>query len=136
MSGKPTSIDNFHAELAPQDRLTCEKLRAVIDDVLDLAESKIWHAHPVWFLDGNPIVGYSKLKDGVRLMFWSGQSFSSPGLKASGNFKAGEQRFAGVDDINEESLRKWLSESRTIQWDYKNIAKRKGRLEPIGAWNS
>ena len=45
------------------------------------SESKIWHRHPVWFLDGNPIVGYSKLKAGIRLMFWSGASFEEEKLK-------------------------------------------------------
>ena len=48
----------------------------------------MWHAHPVWFLDGNPVVGYSKLKDCVRLLFCSGQSFAQPGLKPEGKFKA------------------------------------------------
>ena len=43
------------------------------------AENKIWHAHPVWFLDGNPVVGYSKQKVGVVLLFWSGQSFGRGG---------------------------------------------------------
>jgi hypothetical protein len=36
------------------------------------AESKIWHAHLVRFLDGNPILGYSKQKAGWPLMLWSG----------------------------------------------------------------
>jgi hypothetical protein len=34
------------------------------------------------FLHGNPIVGYSKLKDCIRLLFWSGQSFDEPNLTA------------------------------------------------------
>ena len=59
----------------------CYKLAATINSILTQAESKIWHAHPVWFLDGNPIVGYSKLKDSVRLLFWSGQSFEKKSEK-------------------------------------------------------
>ncbi len=70
------SIDAFHAAQADTDRRICDVLRREIDRGLPEAESKVWHAHPVWFLAGNPIVGYSKLKDCVRLMFWSGQSFS------------------------------------------------------------
>lgn len=34
----------------------CDLLATTIDDGLTEAESKIWHARPVWFLDGNPIV--------------------------------------------------------------------------------
>ena len=32
-------------------------LATIIDKQLTGAENKIWHAHPVWFLEGNPIVG-------------------------------------------------------------------------------
>jgi hypothetical protein len=96
--------------------------------VLPEAENKLWHAHPVWFLEGNPIVGYSKLKDSVRLLFWSGQSFDEPGLKNEGSFKAAEARFTSIDQINTQDLATWLKKSRDIQWDYKNIVKRRGEL--------
>ena len=128
---KPTTIDEFHAAQSPADRAICDALRIAIDKGLPEAESKIWHAHPVWFLSGNPIVGYSKLKACVRLLFWSGQSFEAKGLKPEGTFKAAEARYTDVDQINEEDLAAWLSQSRTIQWDYKNIYKRKGRLERL-----
>ena len=88
-------------------------------------------SHPVWFLDGNPVVGYSKLKGGVRLLFWSGQSFASPGLRPEGKFKAAEARFASADQIDVAALRGWLRECREIQWDYKNIVRRKGVLERL-----
>jgi len=95
------------------------------------AQSKIWHAHPVWFLDGNPIVGYSKMKDSVRLLFWSGQSFDEGNLVNEGTFKAAEARYTSVDQVNAENLVRWLKKSREIQWDYKNIVKRKGKLERL-----
>jgi len=102
-----------------------------IDRTLPDAENKIWHAHPVWFLEGNPIVGYSRLKDGVRLLFWSGQSFKEKGLKKEGTFKAAEARYTAVDQVDTEKLRRWLAEARDIQWDYKNLIRRKGRLERL-----
>jgi hypothetical protein len=93
------------------------------------AESKIWHAHPVWFLDGNPIVGYSKQKTGIRLMFWSGADFQEPGLDVVGKkFKDASVFFNSAGEIKKTVLRRWLKESRLIQWDYKNIVKRKGKL--------
>src|SRR5262245_51767751 len=49
---------------AQPDRATCKALANAIDRHLPGAESKIWHRHPVWFLEGNPIVGYSTLKGG------------------------------------------------------------------------
>jgi hypothetical protein len=115
----------------PEDQRTCDLLAREIDIALPEAENKIWHAHPVWFLDGNPVVGYSKLKGGVRLLFWSGQSFTSSGLKPEGKFKAAEARFTSVDHVDKAALHGWLRECREFQWDYKNIVRRKGVLERL-----
>jgi hypothetical protein len=113
------------------DRAICRLLAEHVDRKLPEAENKIWHAHPVWFLDGNPIVGYSKLKDGVRLLFWSGQSFKEKGLDNEGSFKAAEARYTAVDQVDTEKLGRWLAEARDVQWDYKNLIRRKGRLERL-----
>jgi hypothetical protein len=113
------------------DKAICDRLAQEIDQALPEAENKIWHAHPVWFLDGNPVVGYSKLKNNVRLLFWSGQSFEEEGLAVEGSFKAAEARYTDVDQINVEDLRRWLGKARDIQWDYKNIVKRRGVLERL-----
>ena len=129
---KPTTIQEFHDAQSPVDCEICDALRAVINDSLPDAESKIWHAHPVWFLDGNPIVGYSKLKGCIRLMFWSGADFDEPSLKpGTGKFKDASIRYTDSIEINAVDLKRWLEKSRLIQWDYKNIVKRKGRLERL-----
>jgi len=128
---KPTTIDAYNAALPDEERLIAEELRAIIDRTLPDAESRIWHAHPVWFLDGNPIVGYSRLKTCMRLLFWSGQSFDTPGLTPGGTFKAAEARYTARNQINPNALVSWLDESRAVQRDYKNIVKRKGRLERL-----
>lgn len=121
----------YNEAQAPEDENICQILAEVIDRSLSEAENKIWHAHPVWFLEGNPIVGYSKLKNCVRLLFWSGQSFTADGLKAEGSFKAAEARFTAADQIRTEKLECWLKEARDVQWDYKNIVRRKGNLERL-----
>ena len=126
-----TTIVAYHAAQVPGDRAICDALRAGIDAGLPEADAKIWHAHPVWFLQGNPIVGYSKLKDCIRLMFWSGQSFEAEGLVATGTFKAAEKRYTSVAEVDGAALARWLADGREIQWDYKNIVKRKGRLERL-----
>lgn len=130
-TAKPQTIQAYNALQNQGDREICDRLRAIIDAALPEAESKIWHAHPVWFLGGNPIVGYSKLKSCVRLLFWSGQSFTAPGLETEGSFKAAEKRYTALDEVDETQLRAWLEEARRIQWDYKNIVKRKGKLERL-----
>jgi len=121
-------ILEYNNKQSPDDREICTLLSQVIGRCLPEAENKIWHAHPVWFLDGNPIVGYSKLKAEVRLMFWSGQSFEEPGLIAGGSFKAAEARYTSVEQVNIGDLERWVDKSKVIQWDYKNIVKRKGQL--------
>ena len=98
---------------------------------LSKAENKIWHAHPVWFLDGNPIVGYSKLKNDIQLLFWSGQSFDEEALQKEGSFKAAGIRYTSAEQVDVKELKRWLAKSKTIQWDYKNIVKRKGHLERL-----
>lgn len=126
---KYETIDQYHDALDEIHRQVCDTLRAEIDRHLPDAESKVWHAHPVWFLEGNPIVGYSRLKNGVRLLFWSGQSFQAPGLEKEGTFKAAEKRYTSPDEIDRNDLERWLTEARTVQWDYKNIVKKKGKLD-------
>lgn len=118
----------YNKALAPADRKIANLLAKEIDKGLPEAENKVWHAHPVWFLEGNPVVGYGKLKDCVRLLFWSGQSFDEEGLHKEGSFKAAEARFTDAKQVDVESLQRWLSKARDIQWDYKNIVRRKGKL--------
>ena len=124
-------IEAYNAALEPADRAICDLLAAEIDAALPEAERKIWHRHPVWFLDGNPVAGYSKLKHDVRLLFWSGQSFDEPDLANEGSFKAAEARYTSADEVDSDALHRWLAKSRDIQWDYKNIVKRKGKLERL-----
>src|SRR5262245_11830143 len=101
----------YNKAQATSDTDICEVLAKVIDQQLKKAECKIWHRHPVWFLDGNPIVGYHKLKDCVRLLFWSGQSFDEPGLAPEGSFKAAEARYTSEDEISVKDLKRWLKKA-------------------------
>ena len=123
-----SDIKTYNEKQAQTDKEICDLLASNIDSVLKEAESKIWHAHPVWFLDGNPVVGYSKLKDSVRLLFWSGQTFEEEKLVDLGKFKSADIRYTSKDLIKLTDLKRWLKKSREIQWDYKNIVKRKGKL--------
>ena len=124
-----TDISNYKNIQTSDDKTICEEIAKAIVTVLTEADSKIWHAHPVWFLDGNPIVGYSKQKAGIRLMFWSGADFDEKDLAVRGaKFKDASIFYTHVSQINMEDLHRWLQISRDIQWDYKNIVKRKGQL--------
>jgi hypothetical protein len=124
-------IQDYIQSLLPEYQPIADKLFEVLSNGLPDAEAKIWHAHPVWFIDGNPVAGFSQLKGGLRLLFWSGQSFDESGLKPEGSFKAAEARYTNPDQINETDLDRWLQKARDIQWDYKNIVKRKGALEKL-----
>lgn len=117
---------------AKTDQQICNLLATEIDSALPDAENKIWHKHPVWFLKDNPIVGYSKQKTGIRLMFWSGADFEEEALNVRGvKFKDASIFYTDISQINTNDLQRWLQKSRDIQWDYKNIVKRKGILERL-----
>jgi hypothetical protein len=124
-------VSEYHKALEPADKKICDLLYKEIAAALPDAENKVWHAHPVWFINGNPIVGYDKLKNCVRLLFWSGQSFDEAVLKNEGKFKAAEIRYTDAAQINADDLQRILTKARNIQWDYKNIVKRKGVLEKL-----
>ena len=125
-------IQAYNDRQAPGHREACALLAAEIARGLPEAEGKVWHGHPVWFLDGNPIVGYSVQKPGGRLMFWSGADFGEPRLDVLGaKFKDASIFYSVVADVDTDELQRWLTKSREIQWDYKNIVKRKGRLERL-----
>ena len=125
-------IQEYNDTQSGEDREICNILAEEITHNLPEAENKIWHAHPVWFLEGNPIVGYSKLKGCIRLFFWSGASFEEEELKpGTGKFKDASIRYTDADQINQDDLKRWLEKARTIQWDYKNVVKRKGSLKRL-----
>lgn len=110
----------------------CDLLVEAINKNLPGAENKIWHRHPIWFLDGNPIVGYSKEKRGIRLMFWSGKDFAEDKLNVRGEkFKDASLFYNDASEISLPDLKRWLEKAQNIQWDYKNIVKRKGVLERL-----
>ncbi len=122
-------IKIYNEKQSSEDLSICNLLTEIIDNELPEAENKIWHAHPVWFLDGNPIVGYSRQKAGIRLMFWSGIDFEEENLNVKGEkFKDASIFYNNVSEIEIDELRRWLKKSIKIQWDYKNIVKRKGQL--------
>ena len=123
-------IETYNQTL--EDNELCNLLAAIIDENLIGAESKIWYAHPVWFLEGNPIVGYSKQKKGIRLMVWSGADFEEDDLDTRGDkFKDASIFYNSVEEIDATKIKKWLKKSENIQWDYKNLVKRKGKLEKL-----
>jgi hypothetical protein len=109
-------IKAFKEKQTAKDKKICKLLATIIDKELIKAENKIWHAHPVWFLEENPIVGYSKQKAGIRLMFWSGASFEEEKLKPGiGKFKDASIFYTSVEQINVKDLKRWLKKSKGIQ---------------------
>lgn len=119
----------YNKAQSESDQDICVLLSDSIDIELKDSENKIWHSHPVWFLEGNPIVGYSKQKKGIRLMFWSGKSFHEEKLNVEGvKFQDASVFFTDKSEINKDDLKRWLRKAIEIQWDYLNIVKRKGEL--------
>jgi hypothetical protein len=124
-------IINYNNSLEKDSKAICDKLYLLFNKHLLNCSAKVWHRHPVWFDNGNPIVGYVLRKDSVSMLFWSGQSFDEVELKPSGNFKMSQIIYTDISEIDENIIIKWLQKSLVIQWDYKNVIKRKGELLPL-----
>ena len=59
-------------------------------------------------------------------MFWSGADFDEKQLNVRGKkFKDASIYYDHVDEINPNDIERWVEKAREIQWDYKNIVKRK-----------
>ncbi|AKH32433.1 hypothetical protein XF24_00068 [candidate division SR1 bacterium Aalborg_AAW-1] len=127
----PLDIQAYNDKQSAEERNICETLSQTINIFPGWTEAKLWHGHPVWFIEGNPIVGYDKLKSCVRLLFRSGQSFDEDILTAEGSFQAADIRYTQSDHIDIKSLARLLQKATLIQRDYKNIVKRKGKLEKL-----
>jgi uncharacterized protein YdhG (YjbR/CyaY superfamily) len=49
-------ILHYNQQLSATDKEICDRLLEIIHNQIPQAESKIRHRHPVWFIDGNPIL--------------------------------------------------------------------------------
>lgn len=123
-------VANYNKKLGKSERAITEELFRLICKALPKADPKVWHGHPVWFIDGNPVVGYSLKKSGIEVLFWSGQSFNSPELRPVGKFKAAALNVPSLDELDTKTLNACLKNAKTIQWDYANLPKKK-KLEKL-----
>ncbi|MFO0675818.1 MAG: DUF1801 domain-containing protein [Polyangiaceae bacterium] len=130
----PSPIAAFNAAQPAPYKKICTTLAKLISAGLPEAEKRIWHRQPVWFDDGNPLVGYAVRKSGVQLLFWSGRAFGDADLEDEGSFQAAHVLFTNADDIDAKKIAKWLRKAKKMQWDYKNIVKRRGKLVKLGEW--
>lgn len=123
-------ILDYNKKLGKAEKEIAAQLCELIEKGMPKAEGKVWHGHPVWFIDGNPVVGYSLKKAGIEALFWSGQSFVTAGLTAIGKFMAAGYPVPTADDFSATLFKKWLTEAKKIQWDYANLPKKK-KLEKL-----
>ena len=121
----PADIVAYHQKLSEQDQVTCLQLFAHISRVLPEAVGKVWHGHPVWFIGGNPVVGYHRQKAALKVLFWSGQSFGDPSLVPLGSFKAAGFELPTIQDLDAPAFDRWLGQAREIQWDYQGLPKKR-----------
>ncbi|HMQ15123.1 MAG TPA: DUF1801 domain-containing protein [Phycisphaerae bacterium] len=105
-------------------RAMCNTLRTLIDSALPGATSKVWHGSPVWFIDDNPVVGYSATAKSVNLLFWNGPALDEPDLKPVGKYGAAQAVFAASDDIDGQAIRRWLKRAGANVFDSKAFFKK------------
>jgi hypothetical protein len=122
-------IQDYQSELTVEEAEIGAALIKLISKSLPGAEAKVWHGHPVWFIDGNPVVGYSLKKAGIEVLFWSGQSFKLEGLRAIGKFKAAGVAVPNLKSLDKKAMTAWLAEAIAIQWDYQNLPKKRALVK-------
>jgi len=122
-------IQDYQSELTVEESEIGAALIKLISKSLPGAEAKVWHGHPVWFIDGNPVVGYSLKKAGIEVLFWSGQSFKLEGLRAIGKFKAAGVAVPNLKSLDKKAMTAWLAEAIAIQWDYQNLPKKRALVK-------
>lgn len=105
-------------------RTVCELLHELIARALPEASSKVWHGSPVWFIDGNPVVGYNATKKTVNLLFWNGQAFDEAGLTPVGKYRAAQALFGDAAEIDPRVIRRWLRRARSDVFDSKAFFKK------------
>jgi hypothetical protein len=123
-----SDIFEYNQALAVAHRAIAEQLDDLFAASLTKAAAKVWHGHPVWFLDGNPVCGYSLKKAGIEVLFWSGKSFTTAGLRPIGKYQAAGILVETAQDIAKVAT--FMAEAQSIQWDYKNLPKLQ-RLEKV-----
>ena len=121
---KNTDIIKYNDSQTAAAAQICQLLMDAIDNDLPGATSKIYHGSPVWFIDDNPVVGYSATKKAVNLLFWNGQAFDEPGLKPLGNYRAAQATFADAAEIAPTAVRRWLKKAKADVFDSKSFFKK------------
>jgi hypothetical protein len=131
-SDTPETITDYAEALPAGQSAICHLLQREIDAALPQASAKIWHGSPVWFIGGNPVVGYHATPKQVNLLFWNGQSFGDAALKAVGKGTAAQIQFTDATQIDTKTLRGWLKRAGTEIYDYQNHFKTQRALRKKG----
>ncbi len=76
---------------------------------------------PVWFVGEDPVVGYKSNGKNVNLLFWNGQAFNEPELRAAGKHKAAQIQFTDIAQIDQKALRRWIGKAGKEIWDYADL---------------
>ena len=125
-----SDVLEYNASLDAENGRIGSHLAERISHAIAAADCKVWHGHPVWFIDGNPIVGYSLKKSGMQVLFWSGQSLTAAALRPLGKFKAAFLDVPNLETFDEPSFEALLAEAVSVQWNYLGLPKL-GRLEKL-----
>jgi hypothetical protein len=124
-------IQEYNSKLEDSHREIAQSLCDLVSQALPNAEGKVWHGHPVWFIDGNPIAGYSLKRSGIEVLFWSGKSFATAGLRPVGKYQAAGLAVDSLGEVAKVST--FMAEAQSVQWNYKDLPKLR-KLEKLTAF--
>jgi len=116
-----TSVAEYNASASEVNSACITAVFREFTRALPTATFKVWHGHPVWFLNEIPVAGYQDHQSGVKVLFWSGKDFNEPALTGIGKHRAAGITYPDISSINTDDLRRWLKLSTEIIWDYRSL---------------
>lgn len=105
-----TPVTTYVVGLASPLREVAERLVEILDAGLPGRDGVMWHGHPVWMDGKTPVAGFKAYGSYVTLLLWQGQRIDDPTgrLAASGSAQMASTKIATVEDLEEESITRWL----------------------------
>ncbi|UVJ38681.1 DUF1801 domain-containing protein [Arthrobacter sp. CJ23] len=113
--GAIATIEDYNAQLAEPLAAVAGKLEPLLRTALAGAEGKMWHGHPVWLQDNEPVAGYKAYPKYVTLLFWKGQEFGGDtGELQPGTRSMASVKFADPEEVDESVVAEWAVQAARL----------------------
>jgi hypothetical protein len=108
----PATIDTYIAALGAPVAAIAADLRELLDARLGADIGTIWHGHPVWKDDRQPVAGFKAYSSYVTFMIWNGRAVDDPsGRLAMSGSGMGSVKLREPADVDVATFGGWLRQA-------------------------